>query len=311
MPKILDEIEATRIGSVQLVKKNKFDTLQSRFSRSYYVLSDNTTQSEDDIFKTTGVPQMYSILGGAWCIKQDAKELATIGSHPSTGNRCILYEVRCDFDSDANVEEANQSPVARTPKVSWSGVMNEVQLFQDPVTGAAIVNAVGDRLEVTTQIPSAILEIRRYEYPPFNPLTQLSFAGKTNSGVFYGAPTGCALMAPITAGEEQVVDKVRVVEVTYQIHFRLTFSEGGSLQEDGWAIRPLNYGYHYREGDGGSGEPGPLQVSTDKYGNPKPTNLRLDGTKIPDTVEGLSELTYMTYNQYPKADFNLLNLGPF
>lgn len=305
MPKVLGPVEASALASFQVVKKNKIETLQSRFSRSYYVLSDNTSQNEVDIANTAGIPPLYSILGGAWCVKIDPKEIATIGRHPTTGVTCILYEVRCDFDSDTDVQEANQAPTAKTPKVSWTGELEEDVLEKDAITGYPIQTVPGEPIPETGPFPIAILEVRRYEYPPFNPGVMLAYAAHTNSTPFYGAPSGTALMMPMTVSEVQVVNNTRVVEVAYQIKFKIKKNSSGALEQDTWASRPLHEGYKFFPEVGK-----PAEIARDKFGNPRTVNLKQDGTKLPDNAP-LNQLFFLTFNRFPKANFNFLNLGPY
>lgn len=306
MPKVLDEKEATRVGSFQVVKRNQTPTLQSKFSRTYYVLSDNTSQGEPEITATIGIPPISSLLYGAPCVKHDPREVATIGRHPSTGVICTLWEVKCDFDSDVDTEESNQSPEARTPNVSWTSEFEEHPIEQDAITGDPIETVPGDLIPLTVPIPIPILEVRRFQLPPFDPDIQLDYMAHTNSATFYGAPPGCVLMSGIQASEVQVVDKVRVVEVSYQLKFRVRrASGGGSFEEDGWASRPLHKGPKFLPAVGK-----PPEQALDKLGNPTEFNLKEDGTQLPFNSP-VEDRVYLKFNVYPKANFNNLNLGPF
>lgn len=307
MPKVLGEREAANLGDISLVRKNKFWTKQSKFARTYYVLSDNVSQTEATIMATSGVPQHLSILSGAWCIRQEAKEVATVGKHPTLGVPCILWEVTCHFDSDVDVDEASQTPTARTPKVRWYGENEEELLDADAITGDPIVTPAGERLLVTGPACISILEVRRFESPPFSPTIQLDYANHANSTTFYGAPEGTALMLPIEASEPQVIDSTSVVEVIYRIKFKIKKAPGGGLQSNTWMAKPLAQGTKYlKEGSGGSGGM-VATVYTDANGNRTTVNLAADGTKLPPDAPPV----FLAFNRFPKVNFNTLALGPF
>lgn len=301
MPKLLGEKEATNSGSVGLVKKNKFYTLQARFSRTYYVLADNTSQQEATIIATSGIPPLLSLLTGAWCMNKQGKEVAAIPNHPVTGVPTVLWEVTADFDSDVDVEEADQSPEARTPKIRWYGENETEVLEKDAITGDAIETVPGEPIIVEVPVVRPVLEVRRFEIPPFDPDTILDYVNHANSTAFYGAPEGTALMLPMDVSEEKIVDEIRVIEVTYRIKFNIK-KDGDSLASDTWKAKPLHHGFKYFKDVAD-----PPLTWTDERGNPATINLAEDGTRLADGADPV----FLEFNRYPKVNFNTLNLGPF
>lgn len=300
MPKLLGEKDGTSTGTVGLVKKDRFYTLQAKFSRTYYVLSDNLSQNEATIIATSGIPPLLSLLSGAWCMEKKGKEITRV-IHPVTGVPAVLWEVTASFDSDVDVDEADQSPEARTPKVRWYGENEEELLEKDAITGDAIQTVPGEPILIEVPYVRPILEVKRFELPPFDPDTQLDFANHTNSAAFYGAPEGTALMLPIEASEEQVVDQVRVITVTYKVKFNIK-EEGGGMAIDTWKAKPLHHGFKFFPAVGE-----PAEVYNDKHGNPATINLAADGTQLGDGDNPV----FLSFNRFPKANLNLLNLGPF
>lgn len=302
MPMVLGEREAANLGGIDLVKTGKFYTTKKKFERNYYVLSDNLLQTEQTIITTSGIPDYLSELSGAWCMKKKGKEIQRVGRHPVTGVPCVLWEVSASFDSDVDIEEATMTPQARTPKLRWYGENEEEVLETDAVSGDPIVTAAGEQIIITGPTVISILEVRRYEVPPFDPTIQLAYANHTNLTEFYGAPTGTALMQAPEAGEEQVIEQERVIEVIYRIKFKMRRAPGGSFLENTWNAKPLHQGTKFFPEVGS-----PAQVYTDKLGNQTTVNLAANGTRLADGDPAV----YLDFARHAKAEFNTLSLGPF
>ena len=300
LPKIIGIDDGPIHASYNLEKKDKIYIGRKTWSIKYLVLAGNDSQNEDDIYNdTVGLPKLWAFANFGVCKSLKIAEKSTVFKHPSTGTKTILWTVKADFDSQIDLDQ-EQPPEAKTPTVRWSGETEEEVLERDPIEDIPVQTEPGEPIILTTPIILPVLEITRYEFYPFNPNIMLEYCHHTNSTTFWGAPPGSALMMPMDV-EEEVIEQVKYVRVTYRIKFKIK-KEGATLLEDTWKARVLHHGYKYRKNAGD--EPITYQ---DKNGNPATINLAADGTKIPDG--GTAE--YLEFNRFTKANFNALNLGPF
>jgi hypothetical protein len=298
MPQVLGIKNASHSASLKLEKQEKLWARRKTFRRTYYVLSDDVNQTEDDIVTTTGIPPLFSALNGAFCVSQDPKENSRV-VHPLTGVPTILWEVDCKFDSNVDVEQ-DQPPEAKPPVLRWYGESEEEVLEKDLITEDPIRTDAEEPLIVTTQIPIAVLEIKRYEFYPFDPDIILNYGNHVNTGAFYGAPLGTALMMPPSADEE-TIEGVKYVSVTYRVKFKIR-KIAGAMQVQTWKARVLHVGYKFKNDDG------KIAIYEDKDGNPAQVFL-INGTGKKKATG--ADPDYKEFNRYPWADFNALNLGPF
>jgi len=297
-PKVIGIKNASHSSNLTLERQDKLWARRKTFRRTYYVLSDNISQTEDDIVLAPGIPPLFFNLSGAFCISQNPKEATRI-IHPNTGIPAILWEVPCQFDSNVD-EDQDQPPEAKTPIIRWYGESEEEVLEKDLVTEDPIRTDAEETLIVTTQTPVPILEVKRYEFYPFDPNIILDYGNHTNSTAFYGAPVGSALMMPPQADEE-TIEGVKYVRVTYRIKFKIR-KIAGVQQVDTWKARVLHVGHKFKN------DAGKLEIYTDKTGNPAEVFLENGtGKKLATGVDP----QYKEFNRYPKVNFNNLNLGPF
>lgn len=305
MPKRLGEKEATNLGGFELRKKDKIWTNRRKFERTYYVLADTIADNEIQILVTTGLPVLFSLLGGAFCVEKKGKEIARV-RHPSTGAATALWEVTAKFDSDIDVDEGDQPPEARTPKVRWYGEQELKQIFKDVRTGEPITNKVGEVIVIEEPVVLPILEIKRYATFPFDPNVQLDYANHVNSEPFWGAPAGCALMMAIEV-EEEIIEGTKYNHETYTIKFAMERDEGGQFIEDTWKARPLHQGTKHVT------EEGVVEQWTDENRQPGMVNLDEGGMAIvPEGgVLNPNDLVFLEFWTKSETDFNNLNLGPF
>jgi len=288
------------------------------FSLTYYVLTEDQFETEADVQSATGIPPKFYKLRGCRCIAHHCKEINTV-RHWQTQALAMLWEVTCDFDSDVDQDEY-LNPDARTPRVRWTGEVEEEVLERDIITGAPIQTANYERILITGPVVVPILEITRYELAPFNPATILFFANRVNSTPFYGAPAGAALMLPMEAGDAEkfplfksdgtpLVDDEGnevtedYVPVTYRIKFKLRpdVVNPAILQANPWKARVLHQGYAYRRT--ASAKP---EIHLDVNGKPSQVNLNLDGTENTGGTPA-----FLEFNRYAFSDLNALSLGPF
>lgn len=302
MPKLLGVKDGSLSAKRELEDRNGFKINRKKFSTVYYVLADDTGDTEDDvIFLTAGLPQVGSLVNGAFAVSHQAKESQTV-IHPVTAFLTVLWEVTVEFDSNFDPEEDGQEedPTDITPTIRWSGETEEEVLESDAITAEAVVTAAGEQILVMAPIVLPILEIKRYEIYPFDPDVMLDFSNRTNSTPFWGAPVGSALMLPMEADEEKI-EGIKYALVTYRIKFKIKPGV-----DEPWKARVLHQGTMHRDPDFVGPDP-PAIRAVDKFGNPITVNLGSNGLKLGDD----DPPEYLEFNRYQKADFNVLNLGPF
>jgi len=298
---VLGVKESSKGGAIQVEKKQGLQSLRKTFQQTYYVLADSPAESLDSIAASPGVPPLYFLSGGTYCISKKPKETHTI-RHPISGIISLLYEVACDFDSNIDPGQ-NQPPEAKTPVTRWSGETEEEVLEKDPITLAPIETKAEEPLIITTPIVLPILEIKRYEFYPFDPQVMLDYVHHTNSQTFWGAPEGSALMMPMEV-EEESLEGVRYVQVTYKIKFKIK-KEGGAMLDDTWKARILHHGSKYVYD---VGPPKDIRACEDEKGNPTTLNLK---NSTGELVPVGSPAEYLEFNRFTKVNFNNLSLGPF
>lgn len=295
MGTILGIKEGSKDASYGYEKRDKLLILVKQFTLTYYVLADSINDTEDDVLSTSGIPPLFYPLNGAYTQGYNPKEMQTV-IHPVTGVKTTIWEVEVEFDSNVDINEEDE-PTQKTPVVRWSGETEEELLDKDPVTGDAIVTDAEEPILINAPIILPVLEIKRYEFYPFDPNVMLSFAHHVNSTTFWGAPPGSALMLPMDVDEE-TIDGEKFAVVTYRIKFKIK----PGLDEP-WKARVLHHGYKYRPESGAE----PI-AATDKTGNPITVNLKNgEGTKLPDGATP----HFKTFNRFPKTNLNSLSLGPF
>ncbi len=301
MPQVLDLVDGSTSSKREVTKKEGGIALVKKsFSMTYVVLGDTLLTTEDDVYDTTGIPRLYSLLRGALCKSLDAKVVERI-VHPVTGFQAELWEVTANFDSEIDNEneendEDNNDPTGRTPTISWSGGTEEEVFEEDAITGDAILNTVGEKLLVMTPVITPVLSIKRYETFPFEPNIMLNYGNRVNEGAFWGAPAGACLMLPMEV-EDETVDKVRYAVVTYKVKFRIKPGV-----DEPWKAKLLNEGTLVRPAAGEH----PIKA-TDGKDNARRVNLAENGTKLALGADPI----YVEYNRFAKANFNALNLGPY
>lgn len=293
MPTLLGIKDGSFSANFSLEKKDKFTIRVKKFSKTYYVLADSLADTEEEIVATSGIPGLFSLDNGARVKTQDPKETTRV-IHPVTAVATSIWEVGINWDS--SVDDDDEDPENKPPKIRWSGEVEEELLEEDAVTGDPVQTDAEEPQLISTPIVLPILEVKRYEFFPFDPSTMLEFAHHTNATSFWGAPAGAALMLPMEADEETIED-IRYAVVTYRIKFKI---KPGVTEP--WKARVLHHGFKYREKVGAK-----PSIYQDKFGNPATINLAVGGTKAKDG----DPPNYKEWNRFTKAEFNALGLGPF
>lgn len=325
MPKILGISHNTYDSNTTTVQENGSIRIKKRFSLTYDILSDNTTQTEVDIEATPGLPPLLSPIAGCLVRGYRSKEETEVIKHPATGVPCSLWKTEVFLDNDLDPLNVNNDPdtppESRRPKVAWGYETEEEVMVKDPITGDPIQTFAGEPIILTQPVTIATLTIKRFEPYPFNPVKIYEFGNHTNANPFWGAPSGSAYMMPMTTQEAEMSwgtgDNIQTAlfdEVTYTIKFRMKRVEGGGdFVQNTWMYEPLHQGYYYIPDDV---DPGPLTYAERRLrsklyldpesGSPKMVNLQLNGRilKTGDPV-------YLFFNRVPQADFDILGLGPF
>ncbi len=299
MPKVIGILDGSTDYSFQLEKKDKVIRSKKSWRITFIVLGDNLDQTDEDAVNLPEIPPPLAVWRGALVRGYKVKEVDTI-IHPVTGVPAIIWHVTVELDtnfSSDDKDQQDQSPTQRRPTVRWYGETEEEVLEKDPVTGDPVQTDAGEPIILTTPTVHPVLEIKRYEFYPFNPNIMLTYAHRVNSKTFWGAPRGSALMLPMDVEEETIEGQTYAV-VTYRVKFKIKPG-----QEEPWKARVLHHGHLYRPAPGQ-----PPVAAKDKHGNPITVNLQNGtGTRLPDGAEP----QYKEFNRFEYADFNALNLGPF
>lgn len=306
MPKVIGVDDGSIGSNFSLEKKDKIYITRKTWSIKYFVLADNAFQTEDNIYGTAGLPVLWSVANFGVCQSLKIDEKSSVFRHPNTGVKTILWTVKANFDSQIDIDQ-DEPPAAKTPTVRWTGETEEEVLERDPITGVEVATEAEEPIILTTPIILPVLEITRYEGYPFNPNIMLDYCHHTNSTTFWGAPPGSALMMPMDVDEE-VIEQVRYVRVTYRIKFKIK-KDGATFLQDTWKARVLHHGFKRRLEAGAEPE-----TYTDEKGNPATVNLKTNelhpgegGMKLDNNAPA----EYLEFNRFTKVNFNNLFLGPF
>lgn len=300
MPKVLGVKDGSQSSNRSLAKIGSVDIARKRASKTYYVLSDDTTQAEDTITSTSGIPQMYAVVDGGYVVGHPAREVQTV-IHPSTGILATLWEVTIETDSHFDPAQQGQDPFLVTPIVDWDGETEEEVLESDAVTGEAVVNDNGEQILITTPVILPVLIVKRLETYPFDPTIILEYVYHTNSATFYGAPPGSALMKPIRVQQTSINYNgatIKACSVEYQIAFKIKPGV-----DEPWKARVLHQGKLYRP----TAPDDPIPYVDPSTGQARTVNLASGGTKLPEA----NDPVYKEFNRFRKNNLNTLGLGPF
>lgn len=306
MPRVLDLKQDFFSATTALQRKEKMFSRTKKFDLVYVVMGDNVgIDNEETILSAPGIPQLFYPLRGCFCQSRTPSEVSRI-CHPVTGALAGLWEVKCEFSSDIDME-ADRPPEAKLPRVRWTGETEDVPLDVDAVSGRPVQTSAGEPIIATTPTLMPVLEITRYEKYPFNPEVMLEYANHTNTTPFWGASKGTALMLPMEV-EDEIIEGKKYNNVKYRIKFKLSqtlnpLSNSMVWNEYTWRFRPMDRGYLYVPEEGS--EP---QLNLDAQRNPAPVNL--DGKTGRKLEEG-EDPEYLEFNRFPETDFNRLSLGPF
>ena len=157
MGTVLGIDEGTRGATYGLRKHEKTYVTDKTYSLTYIVLADNTSESEDAILTSTGVPILWGYYNGTYCKKLAPKEKSSIFRHPVTGVKTILWYIKADFDSKLDPDQ-DEPPTSKPPTVRWHGETEEEVLEKDPITGDAVQTGAEEVILITTPIVLPVLD---------------------------------------------------------------------------------------------------------------------------------------------------------
>lgn len=282
----LDGLKDGVNGGSRSLANDRLSTTRKTFVETYYVKA-SAGDTEEQVLTATGLPTIGQLKRKAFCIDKRAREISA---------SALLWEVDAIFDS--HIDPTRPKSVQH----SWSAETIEQVLERDPQNGKPIVNGVQEPLLVTSVFPLPVLTITRIE-DEFRPDTMLQYMNKVNSHNFWGAPPQTALMASIT-DEPIDLDGLQKRRVTYVIKFNPK-RDGNTGQILGWRLELLNHGTKYLQNAGDDPNTAALPFLADDV--PVTGNLNEDGTKRSADIAP----HYLTFNRFPRINFNTLRLGPF
>jgi hypothetical protein len=272
-------------GSSLDAGENDTSVVVERRERTYIVLGDNTSDDEETIATTAGLPAIgVSSVGSAVCSNIQFKE-EDIVVHPVTGVRVGFWKVKCQFDTRFPPKK-DEDPTKAAPTVDWDGASRTEVLEFDVVDGRRIMTTAGEPIFTETDITDDILTVTRFEHYPTSSITRQYYRGKVNLTSFYGYPPGCVKLDKISAPMVRIKG-VRYAKVAYTFLCRTRFdTQNGTVLPHTWRTRLLNNGYYYRKTKFGIPE-----VHLDKKGHPQKVNLDIDGLLL-QNVTGSNLVQY-------------------
>ena len=264
------------------------------YTRTFRIITDSML---DGPFQVTAIPPPFPVLFGFYSDPAGGIDLGALCNKitPRQTDEPFVWEVTCEFSSKIDNPEqaqdgsAQQNPLLRPPVVKWS-----MAKFQRPVDqdndGSPIVNSAGERFDPPIEIDDSrpVLHISRNE-ATVDPSLIVQYQDAVNADTFFGCDPGTAKMDSICA-ESAFENGVFYWKFEYEIHFRF----------DGWAVQPLDQGYHHLV----SGVP---SVNRDpQSGNPYPAPRLLDGAGNMLGSGGTPVfLSFDVYNSLPFAPLSL------
>ena len=257
------------------------------WSCTYYVLGD-TSEREDDITLTPGLPILYEVYFNGYCTGKNLTEVTAVEGG-------YLWEIKCDFSSQIDGE----IPVV---DISWDIDEKEEVIKYDAISGIPILNSAGEPITTTSPFSIPVLSLTRIE-ATFSGTRIIQYNNHINLYPFFGAPGYCALMMGPTA-RKKIVQGVAKWEVNYRVKFNLKINPQ-TLQPQGWRHFLLDHGTRFKTGTDDDGNPTYEKFKTDTEKDEDTGNLDGAGNKL---AEGSPEV-YLGYNKFMIANFNDLGLS--
>lgn len=202
-----------------------------------------------------------------------------------------LWTVTIEYGTDCeDPRYAVDDPMDEPTRWSRKTLVEDEFVIEEDITGAPIINTVGDAFDPPFTRPKATVTWTAIKnYPEFDEEEIESYIDTKNSEVFLDKPAGTIRCNAIDVEEAY---KNGVLYYVYTFSFQ--------YKEEGWNLLPLNEGYYALDEPDGTkyrvldDQRQPLQTTTKLYE---------DGTAIdPDNLPG--DAHYLDFEVLENADFN-------
>ena len=282
-------------GGVSMQKKGTTYRAKQTMSLEFIVIGDGPGDTPASVMRSAGLPQIGGKAYGLVVMDVDAQREAYWVNGQDFGK----WAVSMQLEAVEGVEGDELEPTELPPEVSWDSEEYEEVLRQDINDPSKKVKTkCGEPLTLTTRRVIEVLTIKRTENAPFAASKIHEFTNTVNSGQFWGAPAGSALLAKIGATYKQVettrAGKKWFVDVTYVIKFKFD-----PETTEPWQARVLHWGT--KAFVDGTHE---AQAVRDGSGNVSGCLLDASGFKLADTAEPV----YLKSDAYKKKDFSALGI---
>jgi hypothetical protein len=257
------------------------------------IAAQSVSTDEDNIISNTpGLPLLYGFYGGMWCKRITLKDIGG-GQHPLTHTPTRFWMASCQFDSETDTNSSETNPLFRPVVITRDSTVVDEQIFLDAITGDPIVTAAGEPMYLTAPTVMPVFTFTRFEPYPYPDAQILNLTNATNLSAFRGAPSGTALMLKIRTNEV-TIKNVRYEQVSYTIQFKI--NRYNPSQPNTWAENLPHVGTFYKDGDR------ILNVDRDGVARGTIYHLNPNGTKrlFSDPVD------YRTFNRMRKVNFPIL-----
>jgi hypothetical protein len=264
-------------------ESEKYDSFATRFSHTEgYQVEAEIGDSPEDVLAATGIPaygERHRSGADSFVISKDAQPLGP-----------IFWIVTVNFTGsrfDGNVD------------IEWTDSTSSEPIDRN-YFGAAITTINHEQVEGLTYELSDPLVIIRRKFFSFNAYTMAQYRHATNSDTFLGWPPGTARLVGISAKNQfKFGMPLEQWDVTARIQFRIPYM--GATAAQAWSKRWRHEGLLTRD------EPfGIIARGRDEMGQEltKPTLLKLDGTKEPDSNNAIFVYTQI-YGSLPYSALGL------
>lgn len=210
-----------------------------------------------------------------------------------------IFEVTCNYTNTENeLTPVGGNPLNAVPVPSWR-VDRVDRVYDFDAEGTPMVNAAGMPFDppIVDDEYRLILSARK-NIAAFDALWALSFLGKVNSQPFKGAAPHYARCIGVSPGEQQYLDGIPYMEITFEIAF----------SSYPFVKQVYNMGY-YELVEFVPDFPELVQIK-DSEGVPvsSPKFLQANGEQAPLDFEPTVENGGILEFEYPKADLNMLGI---
>lgn len=192
------------------------------------------------------------------------------------------------------------SPFNIKPSVQWGSETEDVARTHDR-DGEPILNTAGDPFDPPILVPvsNPVATIQR-NLTSYDGSWVGSYKDHVNKSPWMGYPPNTVLCRDITGESVHDTDWGWYWRVTYQFAFRPIWVKGGKVIQPGWSAQVLNAGMRQLK----DGELEQILVQGVPASSPVP--LKEDGSEAkPD-----DDPHYLTFDVYPEAEFDDLDLPP-